>query len=545
MLNVPNSLKLQSASQVSNSVKRREKITIYPTAGQKISAVSSGSDIIEFKIPASSNSIDMSTFFIHGTIQIVEKSAASSTAFLHDSIESIIEELTITIGSNSQQIENIKHYNRLESALVPFCSGDFANSFGGSCMGLGLSVSERKSLYNIFDSVDGKIVSFSIPLRFSGVSNPTFIMPGNVFNQSSFMMVRIKLAPASACICAYTSTSIELSDANTPVLSGGVRTALPSAKYTLDNLRATVDLVETSSEYQQMMQEFLASQSLQYPIQTWDINVRNLPAGQISHIETLTLQYKNVDALLFWFNLSSELRNFAFCGEDRLHVPSVSGMAGKEIIKSLQLKINGQNVPNSVIQLEYGASEALCSTVEALGMLHYFENNGGLNFQKSNTCHYVTSGTTSTRILPLYNEVTSNRYYGRMKRKCVSANDSSLATAAGPVVGTAALEDTSNVKVYTPVATGAGSFTLVDTPEINPYLQDLSPSSFVIGVNLRKLLDLEPEILSGSNLQNSSGSITYEILFNESLNVPAYELAVACLHTRFINFTPAGANVDF
>jgi hypothetical protein len=541
MLNVPKSLKLMSASEVSNSVRRREKITLYATNGQKISGISSGGDIIEFKIPASTNSVDMSTFFIHGTIQI-NKSVASSTAFLHDSIESIIEELTITIGNNSQQIENIKHYNRLESALQPYCSGDFANSFGGSCMGLGLSISERKSLYNNFDSVDGKVVSFSIPLRFSGVSNPAIsIMPGNVFNQSSFMMVRIKLAPASSCICAYTSTSIELSDATTPVLSGGARTAI-SATYTLDNLRATVDMVETSNEYQQMMQEFLASQSLQYPIQTFDINVRNLPANQVSHIETLTLQYKNIDALLFFFNLSSELKNFLFCGEDRLSVPSVGGV---EVIKSLQLKINGVNVPNSAINLEYGASEALCHTVEALGMLHYFENNGGLNFQKSNTCHYVSSVGTCDRLLPLYNEVTSNRFYGRMKRKCVSANDSSLATAAGPVPGTVQLEDTSNVKIYTNVATGAGSFTLADTPEINPYLNDLSPSSFVIGVNLRKLLDLEPEVLSGSNLQSTSGGITYEIQYTTGTNVPAYELGIACLHTRFINFTPSGANVDF
>lgn len=530
MLNVPKSLKLMNASEVSNSVRRREKITIYATGGQKISGVSSGGDIIEFKIPASTNSVDMSTFFIHGTIQIT-KSAASSFAFLHDSIESIIEELTITIGNNSQQIENIKNYNRLESALQPYCSGDFANAFGGSCMALGLSVSERKSLYNNFDNVNGKVVSFSIPLRFSGVSNPAIsIMPGNVFNQSSFMMVRIKLAPASSCICAYTSTDIAVTNV-TGAVGGGARTAI-TATYTLDNLRATVDMVETSNEYQQMFQEFLASQSLQYPIQTFDVNIRNLPANQVSHIETLTLQYKNIDALFFWFNLSSEVRQFNFCGEDRLHVPSMNGMGGLEVIKSLQLKINGVNVPNSAINLEYGASEALCHTVEALGLLHYFESNGGLNFPKSVTTHCLLS-TNADTTLPLYSEVTSNRFYGRMKRKVYSSG----------IINAINHEDTSNVKLYTSAA--LATLNVQDTPEINPYLNDLSPSSFLIGVNMRKLLDLEPEVLSGANLQATSGGITYEIQYTSGTNVPAYELGVACLHTRFINFTPSGANVDF
>lgn len=535
MLNVPKSLKLMSASEVSNSVRRREKITIYPTGGQKISGVSSGGDIIEFKIPASTNSVDMSTFFIHGTIQI-NKSAASSIAFLHDSIESIIDELTITIGNNSQQIENIKNYNRLESALQPYCSGDFANSFGGSCMALGLSVSERKSLYNNWNAstTTGKVVSFSIPLRFSGVSNPAIsIMPGNVFNQSSFMMVRIKLASAASCICAYTSSDIDCG--TNGAITGGARTALPNgATYSLDSLRATVDIVETSNEYQQMMQEFLASQSLQYPIQTFDVNIRNLPAGQASHIETLTLQYKNIDALFFWFNLSSELRQFDYCGEDRLHVPSVAGV---EVIKSLQLKINGVNVPNSAINLEYGASEALCHTVEALQILHFFENNGGLNFPKSVTSHYAISSAGGVTV-PLYSEATSNRFYGRMKRKVYSSGRSGTTNANSH-------EDTSNVKLYTAL----GTLNIQEEEEVNPYLNDLSPSSFLIGVNMRKLLDLEPEVLSGSNLQATSGGITYEIQYTTpgtSPNfVPAYELGVACLHTRFINFTPSGANVDF
>lgn len=534
MLNVPKELKLMSASQISSAIVQngRTKVKVYPTTGQVINNVTSGGDILEFRLPSSAHSIDLSTLYIHGNIQIT-KQTATDFAYVQDSIESIIEQLTITIGNNSQEIENIKHYNRLQSALDPYCSSDFVNSFGGSCMALGLSVSERKSLYNIYNSVDGNRVSFSIPLRLSGVSNPAIsIMPGNVFNQSSFMMIRIKLAPASSCLCAYSSTEIAISDTTPFAISGGVRTA-STASYTLRDLSCTFDMVQTSNEYQQMMQEFLASNSLQYPIKTWDVNIRNLPAGQASHIETLTLNYKDIDAIFFFFNRSDELRQWDKAGEDRLHVPSRynSGVFAGEKLKSIQLKINGVNVPNSAINMEYGGSEAFCHTIEALGLLHQYEKSGGLNFKKNVSTHFVSSpnGTVSA---PIYTEVSSDRFYGRMKT--VNYSSGLLLSNIHDI--------TSNVKNYG--ETGEKLITQTNA-ELNPLVSDESPSNLLIGLNLRRLLDLEPDVLSGTNLQGTSGGITYEIQYTDGTNVPAYELGVACLHTRFINFTPSGANVDF
>lgn len=530
MLSVPRSLKLYSGVPISSAVKNRSKCKIYPTNGQTVIDVSSGGDILEFKIPSTSHSIDCSTIFIHGTIQLKKQTGGENhIAYVCDSIESIIDQLTITIGNNSQEIENIKYYNRLQSALDPYCSSDFANSFGGSCMALGLSVSERKALYNVHGSLVGNRVSFSIPLRLSGLSNPEIsIMPGNVFNQSSFMMIRIKLAPANQCLVAYSSDAITVAAASAFAVTGGART-VSSATYSLRDLSCTFDMVTTSQEYQQQMQEFLSSNNLQYPIKTFDVNIRNLPDNQVSHIETLTLNYKDIDALFFWFNLSSELRRFDMAGEDRLHFPSVNGMGGLEALKSFQLKINGVNVPNSSISCEFGASEALCHTVEALGLLHQFEKTGGLNFKKLVTTHFATASNGTVGV-PLYTEVSSDRYYGRNKKLAYS----------GGVLGGTAHDVSSNIKHYC----GAGDFQVAQNAELNPYIADESPSTFIIGINMRKLLDEAPEVLTGENLQNTSGGITYEILYNAG-NVPAYELGVACLHTRFINFTPSGANVDF
>jgi hypothetical protein len=501
-MSVPNSLKLVNASEVSSVIVNRRNTTIYPTGSQDVSAGTSGGNVIEFKIPVSSNeSVDMSTFFMHFNFQIRTK-AAGETCYVEDSIESLFDEVTVYVGNSGQELERIRGYNRLESALNNYISDSYVKSIGGSMFYAGLSRDERIALYSSGD-VNGNTVQASVPLRLCGCANPNFIMPSQIFGQSSFLIIRIRLADPKACLVVYTPGAITV--ATTGVTQAARTAATLSTTYQLSNIRASFDMIQTSQDYQNQMSQFLASSSLVYPVKTWDVDFRTVgtATGITSFTENLSYNYRDIEAIFFWFNLQTELNTYAFAGEDRLHVPPA--------ISSLQLTINGSKVPSIPIDLSNGATEALCHTLVALGALHVAETVGPFNFE-----HIISSlmgvNTSAAITLPIYNQVSSNRHYGRNKT------------------------DVSRIELPVNLAFGTEA-------DINPYAVDSTPSYFLVGLNLRKLLDLPEGELSGLNLQNTSGSVGYELKFSSSLTVP-YSMGVAVLHNRFISLTGAGVSVD-
>lgn len=515
-MSIPNSLKLINASEVSDVVVSRRNTTIYPTGGQDVSSGVNGGNVIEFKVPVSSNeSVDMSTFFMHFNFQIQGK-ANGETCYVEDSIESIIDEVTIYVGSGSNEVERIRGYNRLESALNNYISDSYVKSIGGSMFYAGLSRDERIALYSS-STANGQIVQCSVGLRLAGCCSPSFIMPSAVFGQSSFLTIRVRLASPASCLVVYTEGAYAVNTTATTAgnVSVGARTgATLATTYNLTNIRASFDMIQTSQEYQNQMSQFLASSSLVYPVKTWDVDFRTIPATSTSVAENLSYNYKDIEAIFFWFNLQSELNSFAFAGEDRLHVPTN--------IQSLQLTINGQKVPSVPIDLTGGATEALCHTLVALGALHIGESVGPFNFE-----HIVSSltmstisetSTTSALSIPVYNQISSNRHYGRNK----TTVSSERITTAG----------------------SRGAITTDNDPGVNPYAVDTTPSYFLVGLNLRKLLDLPEGELSGLNLQNTSGSVGYEVKFSSAPGA-AYSMGVAVLHNRFISLTGSGVSVDF
>lgn len=497
-MSIPNSLKLMNASEVSNVVVSRRNVTIYPTGGQDYQSGVNGGNVIEFKLPVSTNdNIDMSTFFMHFNFQITNK-PASCLAYVQDSIESIIDEVTVFLGNTSQELERIRLYNRTESAMNNYISSNFVKSVGSSMMACGLSRDERRILYGASTATVGSICQFSVPLRLCGCANPNFIMPSSLFSQNAFLIIRIRLASPASALVAVTESAVT----NTAgVLTAGDYT-VSSAQYQLTNCRASFDYIQTSQEYQNQMSEFLASSSLVYPVKTWDVDSR-VVSGTIT--ENLSYQYKDVEAIFFWWNLQSELSNFAFAGEDRLRVPPN--------IQSLQLIINGNRVPSVPIDLTGGASEALTHTLVALGALHVGEMMGPFSFDRVLSTG-VAAATSVVQAVAYTNE-SGNMYYGRER---------------GAFSGIRYLTGTS------------GAFSAA-SEVVDPNLADHTPSYFLVGLNLRKLLDLPENELSGLDLSSTSGSIGYELRFSSSPGA-TYQMNVGVLHNRFITISGSGVTVD-
>lgn len=513
--NIPNSLRLINASEVSSVVVNRRNTTIYPSGSQDVSSGTSGGNVIEFKIPVSSNeSVDMSTFFMHFNFQIKNK-ANGETCYVEDSIESIFDEVTVYLGNTGNELERIRGYNRLESALNNYISDSYVKSIGGSMFYAGLSRDERIALYSSGTS-DGQIVQCSVGLRLCGSASPSFIMPSNLFGASSFLIVRVRLASPQSCLVVYTegAYAVNVTASTAGNISVGARTGASLATtYNLTNIRASFDMIQTSQQYQNEMSQFLASSSLVYPCKTWDVDFRSIPSTVTSFTENLSYNYRDIEAIFFWWNLQSELNTFAAAGEDRLHVPPN--------ISSIQLTINGMKYPSQPIDLSNGATEALCHTIVALNALHIGETVGPFNFEhivSSLTMASITeTSTTSALSIPVYNQISSNRHYGRNK----TTVSSERITTAG----------------------SRGAITSDNDPGVNPYAVDSTPSYFLVGINLRKLLDLPEGELSGLNLQNTSGSVGYELKFSSAPGAQ-YSMGVALLHNRFITLSGAGVSVD-
>lgn len=501
MSSIPSSLKLVNASEVSSVVVSRRNTTIYPTGGQDVPSSTNGGQVIEFKIPVSSNeSVDMSTFFMHFNFQITNKSSGT-VAYIQDSIESIIDELTVFVGNTGQELERIRGYNRLESSLNNYISSNFVKSVGSSMMACGLSRDERREQFSNGTNTTGTLVQMSVPLRLCGVANPDFIMPSQIFGQSSFLILRVRLASPASCIVCVTEGAVTNTSG---VLTNGTYTA-GTAQYALTNIRASFDFIQTSQEYQNQMSQFLASSSLVYPVKTWDVDFRTV-SGSIT--ENLSYNYRDIEAIFFWFNLQSELNNFGFAGEDRLHVPIN--------ISSLQLTVNGSRIPSIPIDLANGASEALTHTLVALGALHIAEGVGPFNYDRVLNLG-VGSATSVVNTISYINE-SGSRFYGRER-----------------TAGTVGFPGVRYLAGTAPAYTSS--------PVTNPLECDHTPSYFLVGLNMRKLLDLPEGELSGLNLQNTSGSVGYELKFTSSPG-ETYSMGVAVLHNRFITLSGAGMSVD-
>ena len=141
-------------------------------------------------------------------------------------------------------------------------------------MGAGLSSTQRTQLYTNQASATAitfREVSFSVPIRASGLFSPSLQLPP-IFG-SQFAMLRIELAGPQSCIYCQQETPITLTGTS-GVISAGVCSDITNQSlltYRITQVRATCDVIYYSNEYSQLLNNMLASQRLEFPIKTWDV----------------------------------------------------------------------------------------------------------------------------------------------------------------------------------------------------------------------------------------------------------------------------------
>jgi hypothetical protein len=535
---IPDDLKLVNASMASPAIVDRESITLYPTGDNTVESgrntIQSGR--IEFKIPVNSRkSWDCSTMFIHFNFRIVLQNGVGKTAatnltriHVHDSIESIVKTVTVDLAGGAQRLEYIDNYNSLETALNFYCSSDYVKSFGAACMRAGLHSHVRNRIYHKFQNATtftgaSEITNqFTMPLRLSGISSPDFVLPSSLFGSGGFVTITIDLESPHNCIVAgQEAITYTAGGAITAGTTFQALTGISNIFYELSNIRMTLDAITYSAEYENMLANALASSKLVYPIKTFDIQARQIASGSTRYTENLSFNYSSVNAIFAWFVKSADVNSHLVAGKDRLFFP--------DNLKDVQFRVNGMNVPTSrPIDCTGGATEAYVHLLEALGVLHTAEQYGGLNYDQC--VHNVTYNSASNAdhaITASY--ASSDIFYGKNR-------DSRYGL---PV----SLTDTGDETTGPEVIPVAGScVTTLSSPL--PYNFEMSPSHFLIGVNLKKLLRSAPGEISGENLAVSSGQIQYELNFS-STNNTSWIMYVAVLHDRFIELSNQSVNVRF
>lgn len=542
---IPDDLRLVQAQKASPAIVDRQSATLYPIGDNTVTSGSGSvqSGRIEFKIPVSSyKSWDCSTMFLHFNFKInltgVTKTQGAHTRIMvHDSIESIFKTITVDLAGGSNRLEYINDYNSLESALNWYVSSDYIRGFGAPCMKAGVHSHIRNRIYhrqsgNVTNAGTEVINQMSVPLRLAGISSPDFVMPSSLFGSGGFINIYIDLEAPTACIFAGQETDIAfptLADGATSIITGGALTALTGAaiSYELSNIRMTIDSITYSAEYENMLASALASSSLVYPIKTWDVQPRIIPANQLRYTENLSFNYSSVNAIFCWFVKQSEQNTHLYAGKDRIVFPPN--------LKSIQFRVNGFPVPASrPLDCTGGGTEPYCHLLEALGILHTAEAYGGLNYDPV-VVNY-TSARAINQLTHTYGSLggylAADTFYGKNRSPAYGfpvsqSNDSD--ESVGPV----GYYDAGNV--INPVVTAVNP-EANETNSLLPYRREMSPSHFLVGVNLKKLLKSAPGEVSGTDLASTSGQIMLDVEMSAA-DTSSYILYMAIYHDRFIELS--------
>jgi hypothetical protein len=541
---IPDDLKLTLARRFDKqnglAVIGRETQTLWPVGGNEYisNTGSNGGQWIEFRIPnpVGVGTYDLSSFFVHfnfiiqnGTTALSKTLANHARIFVADSIESIFRTVETYVGN--QLIERIENYNFLETCLNAIgVSDNYVKKFGSSCMAMGLSSTQRTQLYTnqaSSTSITFREVSMSVPIRASGLFSPSLQLPP-IFG-SQFAMLRIELAGPQTCIYCQQETPISLTVGDGTIVNGACSdiTNASLMTYKLTQVRATCDVIYYSNEYSQLLNNMLASQRLEFPIKTWDVQSFSLPSSSTRGTFSLSYAYNSVDAVLVWFHRTSELNSFSKCGNDRIVFPTN--------LSSAQLKIGGKNYPNTPITCGSGASEAFVHLQQALGNLENSEIIGPFSYQSPtqifNAGIVATNYFNNTIALPCGGDI----FYGRNRNE----------TATGAIGSAYNAEFNGALSFNSTGTTGATVDHNCSSGMFNPYISEMSPSSFCLGFNLKKLTkESQIGITSGQDIASGGGLVSVQLEFSTSTN-EAYTVMVGALHNRFITVQGSSVSMDY
>lgn len=392
MDSLPEELQFRNISSKKKTILEKQQRQVLPSNGTEQTANFSSGPQIVFRVPIDNEwSIQMDSAHIIADLQVkglspdvtdegnllnlkrgILPTAAATVPILApcESYESFVYRIAVYL--NGSELERIDNYSYLETFKHNWCNNqNWVNLMSGG-MGIGKSILDRSRelLVGLTDesTVSNKI-QIGFPLRYLGLMNIKTLLPAYLLGPNS-LEIRIWLSPASEC---FTHGSVSVA-ANTVrnyfAFTGITATTL---NYTLSNIRMNINYIQTEPSYNNALSQYLVSNNLQIPIETYFMTQFPIPKGSSGWItQNISIQYSNINAIYCIFTRNCEQGTLSYLGTDRMH--AIEGLA------QARLTVNGKVMPSVPILLN------------GPNYLTYPDTNASLSGVAAPATGYLTSG---------------------------------------------------------------------------------------------------------------------------------------------------------
>lgn len=520
MTDFPTEAKYMRVKNYNDKVLARHTTRISPFNGAKFGP--SQVDRLLFNIPSETGmEIDMDTLMFHFNAKIQVSTTGTYDVAFCNSMESVIQSLRIRKGT-SFLLEDIQRYNYLDSMFMNYMSDDYNKCVGSAVMG----IQPYQNRYSTIVSGAGDQLAestarnYCIPFRLSGISNYSGLISTSLIDSVCAFQFEIELAPARDAIQVNNTTT---------------GAAPATASYELNECYITYDIVRMAPEYHQQLQASIQRGiPLQIPYKTWRTSLYNLPVTGTMHTFNINDTVKSLNSIFIGFFKQGEQGYTSIPGKDRKHKPPQ--------LKTIQLQLGSFYYPLQPMDCQLESAQSFLELQKALGLTYVrSEYTGPFGFEgryyTKNGINQVTDlGTGVSYAVPeIANNTAADVNKGGLT---VLKSDTGIALNDGGIVGNIANATGAAI----PAANGsvtwnAGTFTKsanVSATSIQRFYQQCCQgphTEYLIGFNLRKVLDAVEGEIVGTDIQSSgSGLMTLRIELNNAEATGPYNIVIASLY---------------
>jgi hypothetical protein len=353
-------------------------------------------------------------------------------------------------------------------------------------------------------------LQIAFPLRYLGLMNIKTLLPAYLLGPNS-LEIRIWMAPANELFTQGVITS-PIAAAATPFnYDSWVGSALTNLQYRFSDIRMNINYVQTEPSYNNALSQYLISNNLQIPIDTYFVTQFPISRGFSGWVnQNISIQYSNINAVYCIFSRGSEVGNVTYLGTDRMHFP--------EGLSQARLTVNGKVMPSVPIQFtDVGYANQPTVAISA--------KNGLLTSGVVGVCNnYSPEALTYLMKALQYNtsaEMLGQVNFNRVATDNITTGGAAYAPASSSVLTSYSGQGmfyASNKAVYQQQCTTANTLNAVHPLECEETYWR-TPTFFALGWSMTRSDYSDEFELSGYNASSNSGIIQVGLNFGNTNSV--------------------------
>lgn len=363
MDSLPEELQFRNITSKKKTILEKQQRQVLPSNGtEQTSTYNSGPQIV-FRVPIDNEwsiqtdsghivadltvlNVDATTIAQVGNLKVSQiTTGVAAPAIIPilapcESYESFVSRIAVYL--NGSELERIDNYSYLETFKHNWCNNtNWCNLMAGG-MGLSTSILDKsRQLLVGAAGTTSNTIQIGFPLRYLGLMNIKSLLPAYLLGPNS-LEIRIWLSPASEC---FTQGLIQFAQNSVPNYRSFTASTATNLQYKLSNIRMNINYVQTEPSYNNALSQYLISNNLQIPIETYFITQFPIPKNSSGWItQNISVQYSNINSIYCIFTRNSEQGVPGYLGTDRMH--AIEGLA------QAKLTVNGKVMPAVPINLQ-------------------------------------------------------------------------------------------------------------------------------------------------------------------------------------------------